>query len=487
MSQKPGLCSLSLEQIDNFVLKESIAPLTLKLFAPLALSMMLSSSIGIVDMYLAACIGSRAQAAVGLGDQLLFLLIVFGTGLASACNSFVSRCKGAGDFHSCKKFAKCSLLIAFVFGLFASVLGIFCAEPFLDLLGCGPELKELAVPYVQFSSFANAPFVLLLCLSAIFRSLARPALAVYLWLFTAVLSNGLSIALFFSGFANSKSLNALAIGWDLGSSMAFVFGMFLYFKIINQTQKNMGSPVAQRAGPGELMKSSKQLILLAAPAVLAELSLILSQFFVYRFLSGVEHSASLQAAWTIKMKIEESLALMPLMALGMSTSVIVGQSVGANNTSRASYATKQICSASVLTLFLLGGLISLVSSAMANALGDDAISRQAIVSFLLPSCILYPLCAASSLLIAAMEGAGQTVIPMLLNLSFLVLARILLTCYFGAHDSTASSAIGWGQCLSQLLLVAGCLACFPFSLDDKLIYGRKLLGWRTLLRPAEKY
>lgn len=468
MPHKQGLGSFSREKFDDFILHEPIGPLTLKLFTPLALSLMISSTVGIVDMYLASDLGSAAQAAVGFADQLIFLLIVFGTGLSTASSSFVSRSLGAGDFGSCKRYAICSLFIAFIFGIIASLLGIYFAGPALEILGCAAELKQMSRSYVAFSSFANAPFVLSLCLSSIYRALGRPYSSVRLWLLAALLSNCISAALFFCAPVELRSLDLLAIGWDIGITVSCLYGIFLFLPMARELTAAQGNVSQSSLSILESLRSSKQLLLLAAPAVLGELSLLISQFFIYRFLSGTEQSASLQAAWTIKIKMEETLALMPLMALGMSTGVIVGQSLGAANFARALGAVKLISYSSILSFLVLGTVLSAASPVVASFFAHDQISRIAIVSFLLPSLFLYPLSAATYILLSAMEGAGQTFVPMLLNLLFLVGARILFSYIFCAGDNANASGIAWGQCLAQLLMLLACLYYYQFFFARKL-------------------
>ncbi len=148
MSHKQCLGSNSLAQSDDFIAEAPIGLVSSRLFFPLALSMMASASIGIVDMYIAGSLSTDAQAAVGLGDQFLFLLIVVGSGLSTACSSFVSRKKGSREIRECLKFARSSLIIALLFGFLASFIGIFCSKPLLVLLGCSADLQVLAVPYV---------------------------------------------------------------------------------------------------------------------------------------------------------------------------------------------------------------------------------------------------------------------------------------------------------------------------------------------------
>ncbi len=60
------------------------------LFLPLLIYSVLNAFNGIGHMVLASGLESRAQAAIGLGDQIMFLVLVAGTGLCTACASLVA-------------------------------------------------------------------------------------------------------------------------------------------------------------------------------------------------------------------------------------------------------------------------------------------------------------------------------------------------------------------------------------------------------------
>lgn len=435
-------------------------PIMSRLFFPLAISMMLSSTVGLVDMFVAGQLGPLAQAAVGLGDQLLFFVLVMGSGLATACSSFVSRTIGVRDFSSCRTYIRASLLLAFFVGVLSALLGLICAHPLLSVLGCRDDVSVLALPYTSYNSLGNAPFVISLCLSAIFRALGRPLLSVWLWLVTAVLANCLSLLLFFSGLKSAHSLDALAYAWDCGCMLGCILGLFL----LKNAYGSLPGARASRA-PGveySVLHTSQavwELCRVAAPAVVTEFSLVLSNFFMYGLLSySPAESASYQAAWTIKLKLEEIIALIPLLALGMTTAVIVGQNLGAGQTQRANRA----CVGSALWasgfMLLAGGAVSLAAPQLATCFGTDLATRVATVSLLSPSAILFPLTALSVIICAGMDGAGQTQPPMILNLVFQVAGRTLLCYMLAVHLSTGLAGISQALCLSQLLMAVAC-AC----------------------------
>ena len=451
---------------ESFISKGPLFQVTLFLFLPLALSMILSATVGLVDMFIASFLGSAAQAAVGLGDQMLFFVIVLGTGLSTACSSFVSRCAGARNYLDCRRYANCSLILAVGLGLAASILAIVFARPLLSVLGASPEVAQLAEPYTVYNALGNAPFVVSLCLSAIFRALGKTRQSVYLWLMTAVLANIISAAIFFGGY---RSLNALAIGWDLGAVLGCLCGLFSYRGILAdlnshhsalEQNSTAGAPAAQpRSSVSRCcnFKAIKELLILGVPAILSEMSLVLSHFLMYRIFACSADSATLQAAWTVKLKLEEVFGLIPLMALGMATAVIVGQSLGAGLRERAVRASLGIAGSSAAAMLLLGALMSLAAPQLATAFCQEPACRQAVVALLNPSAILMPLTALGSIACAALEGAGLTQLPMRLNVAFQVFGRASLAYFFSITLGMGLAGVGLGLCLAQALMLLALL------------------------------
>ncbi|MBX9689694.1 MAG: hypothetical protein K2X27_23485 [Candidatus Obscuribacterales bacterium] len=467
----PGSNSHACMQLQS----SSSAPLLktcLSLFFPLAFSMISSSTVGIVDMYLASFLGNRAQAAVGLGDQLLFLLMVIGSGLATACGSFVSRSAGAAMPEHCRHYAAASLYIGGAIGIFSTILSIFWAADFLKFLGASGNLLSESSSYVIYTSLGNPSFIVLLCLSSIFRSLAKTRQAVYLWLLCAAVSNALSLSAFFSPFQSFHCLNALAFGWDIGVSVALIFGIQQFKKILKELPKQVRE---QQPAAIQFRKYCSELLQLAMPAVLAELGLLLSQFLFYRLLFELNPDQTLQAAWTVKLKLEETLAMIPLLALGMSAAVIVGHKSGAGKTQEAKSDCLKIAKYAAIFLLLPGLVLSVSANSLAPLFSQDGLTQKSTSLLLEPSVFSLPLCAFSTILCSGLDAAGKTIAPMTLNLIFQVLIKYALAHFLAIDLKMDLSGINLAVCLSQLLMTASVLCYFmKQELASELLPGAAL-------------
>lgn len=452
-----------------------------KLFFPLLISMALSSSIGILDIQLSGSLGPEYQACVGLGDQVLFLVLLLGTGLASALASVVSRCHGANDWGRARSYMKSGLILAFLTGTIASIGGYFAAEKLLSLLCPKDELSHLAVSYTSLCSLANLPFLILLFITAIFRALGQGQKVLILWLFTAGVSNCLSLVFFHCGVAWLKSLDALALAWIIAAYSGSTLALIQLKLLLERKQDSVPYPASvlnQKAAVFELQQNPMKVVAgllelskLGLPIVLAEASLLVSQFITYRVLAACGLGVEALAAWSIRLKLEETLALIPLLALGMSTSAVVGHKVGAGKALEARQICIKISSLAAFAMLALGLLISLFSAELAGLFCPDEQTRQSLDLILRPSALIFPMLALVSIPFAALEGAGKTLTPMICNLLSFVFIKSLLSYYFSVEIALKLSGIVYAILFSQLMLL-------PVSLS--VLCDRRALTLHTL-------
>lgn len=435
-----------------------------QVFYPLALAMTLSSTVGLVDMFIASKLGTNAQAAVGLGDQMIFLVIVLGTGISTACSSFVSRFAGAGDLRSVIEYSKMGLLVSFCVGLFASLLGIFFAPPMLIWMGANDDVLKLAAPYASVSSFANLFFVVSLCLSAIFRAVNESKKAATVLISTAISANLLCCLFFF--FTPMHNLNALAYSWNIGSLIGCIFGLIEYRKLFTSLRFGADNLVDKEIGAQNKQEAIKEMISIGIPAMLSELCLVASQLVMYKLLASMNDAASLQAAWTVKLKIEELVALIPLLAFSASTAVVVGQSIGAKLKRRVVKTVGSASAVAFVSMLLVGSIMSFQASPIFLFLCTKETATAA-ANLMTPSVVLLPLTALSAILVAALEGSGVTKLPMLVNLAFQVFGKYHMASFFNNLFPESLIGFGIGLCLTQLGM---------FTV--LMIYSRKLLTTR---------
>ena len=374
---------------------------------PLYLSWLLMALIGIVDLALASRIDTHAQAALGIADQILFLTMLAMSGLAGGLNSCMSQALGAGNLPLVRAYKHAGLMITIAIGLLATLAGLCLATPLARLFCADQTVVNHASRYIAICSLANLPWAMIQCQGAIFRSLGCPQVVAYQWLLITVVAivPG-SIAFFY--LPSCHSLLPIAIAWVIASIAGCSFGQSL----VSEALPNLTGSKIQR---DQLIERIRDILKVAVPILISEMSWLVSNLLLFCLLAKLPDGATAQAAWTIKLKVEETVAYAPLLAMGMATSTMVGHKVGALRPAAAMTLTKTLTIVSTLAMLIAGCLTALLAPYITPSLTSDAAASQLAQTLLVSAALTYPLMAISNLLASAFEGTGKTLRPMLIN------------------------------------------------------------------------
>lgn len=447
----------------------------LAIFIPSVISLAASAAISILDIYLAGLLGSAEQAAIGMADQVLFLVTMGGAGLATACVAHVAREEGAQDIRSSRLFARDCVLLSLVGGLFAAAVCLFLGGPIIGLLHSDAETTALATKYAIYNAPANAAYTVALCLVAIMRAIGRPRIGLLVWAVMSAVTMVLSLVFFFVGPAPLRSLEGLGIAWDIGSFVGTATGAVLFLWLEPDFRASF---VGDYSGTATRLK---RVIATAIPAITAELAPISSNFAIYRILSDVQHSEAAQAAWTIRMKLEEVFATMPLAALAMAIAVVVGQNLGADRMDRARKCGVIGCAAAVLAMLPLGTVLSGMAGSVVNTFSTDALTCNLSVILLAPFNMILPAMALSQVFCGCLDGAAFTKLPMGIHLIGLVAVRCGLA-YAVVAAGRGVNGLAEAALVSQICTAVLAAAAFVYVFRPVTVLGPVVTARECVLK-----
>ncbi len=383
----------------------------LKNACPIFLTLESIAAIGMVDLELAGRLGSSAQAAVGLGDQLLYLTSTAAAGLSVATCAIAARYFGAGKFNRLATTIKASLAVATISGIAAMLVGWFAAEGFVKLLTNDQVVIQCATRYIQLCAIGSLPYVVSIVLSSIFRALGRTAESLYLSITTAVLAIVLSYWLFCGATPFQGSLDALCYAWIGGAYIGLIVGLLVLWKRLKSLNLRFTNDTAQ------LLRLIKLLAVIGSAVVLADSSTLATDFLVYRILSQLDAATDMQAAWTIYLKVEETFAIMPISAISLAFAAEVGQLIGKGQDQDARRCLRLLVASSVVLFTVAGWAIMIAPELLEFLTPTDGPIFQHAKSFIALTPLFFPLLTVRLILFAFMEGAGQTKWPMQLSLA----------------------------------------------------------------------
>lgn len=384
----------------------------------LYLSWLLMALISMVDLLLAGRIDKNAQAAIGIADQILFLTMLAMSGLSAGINTHMSQALGAGDSKGVSAYKQAGQLVTILFGVLATAGGSLWSEPVARFFCANEDIVQQASRYLSICSLANLPWALIQSQGAMFRALGQARLVALQWLLIASVAIGPG-SLAFLNWPGNRSLIPLALAWILASLVGFFFGQIMLSRFALTTSEGDNRIEETSRRMGDIFK-------VAMPMLVSDLSWLVSNLLLFGLMAKLPDGATAQTAWTIKLRVEEIVALAPLLAAGMSVATSVGYRLGAGEPQAARALAQRLAARSTMTMLIAGCLTAFLAPYVIPYLTqDDEVGR--LCKLLLASAALnFPLMALSNLLAAAFEGAGRTSPPMVINFFAFFLLRLPL-------------------------------------------------------------
>ncbi len=306
--------------------KEFINPF-IRIALPIALQSLFISSLGIVDTIMVGRLGDASIAAVGLANQIFFLLNFTLFGINSGAAIFTAQYWGAHDVPAIRKVLGVCLLLGLAACLLFSVVALGFPRLALGFYSSDPAVIELGSGYLRIVGFSYLATTITLCYTAILRSTGVIRLPVVLGIAALCINTGLNYLLIYGNFGFPR------LGVQ-GAAVATSIARILECLALLGYTYLSHSPAAAR--PREMTAFDFQYLKtyfhVTAPVVINEILWSLGTSFysaIYAHV-GTEAVAAYNVAITI-------LNLSTVLFVGISTAcgILVGHAIGAGQPERA--------------------------------------------------------------------------------------------------------------------------------------------------------
>jgi len=374
---------------------------------PLMVTTVSASLVGLADMHVAGYLGSATQAAVGVSEQVLFILMIFIMSTGVGTQALVSRATGAQDQQEAARATGQSLLFAVIMGLILLLAAQLGAHRVVGIFSRSDEVASIGAQYLSIYALYLIPFSLLNIINAAFRAIGDSRTTLIIMLvatslniagdYLTVLHNWPIAGMGVEGIAWSA-----VVGNVVGAIVAVLF-------LINSPLK--GSTAYFFPFIGSVIG---RIIKIGIPAALQRLGWGLSTFVIFFILRHLEKPTEALAAWTIGIRVE-GLVFMPLMALSLAVASIVGQNLGAKQEERAFKAGWHVTYIGIAMMLTSCALLIGFADALANIMTKDHSTAQITASYIRFNAVGGPFLALAMVLGSALQGAGDTKTPMVIS------------------------------------------------------------------------
>lgn len=422
------------------------------LSVPMILEMAMESLFFIVDVFFVAKIGTEAVATVGLTESVLTLVYSLAMGLSAGATALVARRVGEGNARDAGVVVGQVILLSVGMAVLVGVPGFIFGEDILRLMGADAHLIASGAPFTRMI-FASAPAIMLLyTLSGALRGAGEASVAMRsLWV-----ANGVNILL----------CPVLIFGWGpfpelgvLGSAVATTLGRSI------GVGYQLAAFLRTRGGTVQLVRSDLQpdfavmrnLLSVAAGGTGQFLIASASWVFLMRILSTF--GPDVVAGYTIAIRIIV-FTILPSWGMANAAATLVGQNLGAGQPDRAETSAWRAAYCNVAFLFLVGVVFYLAAAPIVGFFdrtpGVVAVAVQSLRIF----CLGYLAFAFGMVMTQALNGAGDTRTPTLLNLICFWAIEIPLAYLLANPVDWGPPGVFWAVAFSESLLAVGAVWIF---------------------------
>lgn len=382
--------------------------------------------------------GYETLAALGTCDWLNWLFFGLIQGLTMGFTIPMAQAFGANDEKTLKRSVGNSVILGLVISVALAFIAIFGVSPILSLLKVEMELRPIAVKYVRVL-FGALPVVMCYnLLAGILRSMGDGKTPLYAMAIASIINIGLDF-LFVAGFGWGVVGAAAATVLAQISSCVFCFVKLKNFSMVRPAKADFRLHFGM----------SKKLISLGVPVAAQNMVIAIGGLIILRVVNPM--GAIFMAGYTSASKLYGILEIAAV-SFGYATSAYAGQNFGAGKRERI---WKGVHAAAVL-----GVITALVITACMFIFGKHFIAsfitgenpeevQEAIgigCEFLYIMSGVLPILYLLYVYRAALQGMGNTLVPMLSGLAEFVmrtLSALILPRFFGYQGVFWAEALAW--------------------------------------------
>lgn len=406
----------------------SILRALIKLSIPLILTNILQTAYNLTDTFWVGRLGSTSVAAVSLAFPIVFIIISLGAGMAIAGSILVAKRKGAKDEEAVAHISSQTFFSVFFISIILAIVGYFASPYLVAIMKTEPNVYEEAVAYLKITFLGLPPSFIYLTFQSLMRSIGKVKLPFYIVLSTVLLNLILDPLFIFGydGFIPAYGVKGAAIATVGTQILSAVIGLYYLLK------GNQGIHINIRDYAPDF-SLIKELFKLGLPVSIEQVSRALGIFMMVLLVS--HFGTMVLASYGIGTRIL-SFVIIPAFGLGMATSTLVGQNIGARAYHRVKKTLELSLGIAFGSLTVIGLLLFIFTrQTAAFFIPDDPATIDESAVFIKMLAVSFGFLGILIVLMGAFRGAGKTKISMVLALLSVWLLRFPLAYYLGFHTS----------------------------------------------------
>jgi putative MATE family efflux protein len=396
-------------------------------------------------------LGPSAVAAVALSGTILGIIWIVIMGISIGTVAMVARFIGAKEFEKADNVAAQSLLMSLIGGTVTAIVGFFSAEFVLKAMGAKGEVLILGVSYFRILCLGALAIFPSVTLAFALRGAGDAITTTKILIFSTGLNIVLDPLLIFGpGWFPRLGVAGSAIATVIARSVEMVILLFIFFKGKSHLHINLKRAKIEPAVMGQILK-------IGIFVSISELMWNISSLILMRIVAFYGTFAI--AAYGIGLRLMIAIQ-MPGFGLAQSAATLVGQNLGANEPKRAEKSAWLTLGFYEVMMIVLTVIIFFFTPSIVASFNNNPEVVKIGATYLRFMAVTFVFMASSITLAGAMQGAGDSFSPMVIDGITLFLIRIPLTVFLANHLELATTGIWIGVAVSNV--IGGLCMCLRF-------------------------
>lgn len=409
---------------------------------PMLVGAILQNVQSIIDMFWVGRLGPSAVAAVAMSGVILMLLYPMLLGLSTGTVALVARAVGAGDIEAANRAAGQSLVMAVGVGLVMGAVGWAFTAQLLGLMQPAPDVLQGGTIFLHVSLLGSFTVFLLFIGNAALQGAGDAMSPMWIMVLSNVFNIGLEPLFIFGwGPVPSMGLRGAAIATLIAQALAALLAIHILFRGRTHLRVTLRHLIPD---PGLCWR----ILRIGIPGSGQMLSRSLMGAVMMRIVAGCGTAAV--AAYGTGLRLH-MIVLMPAFALGGAAATMVGQNLGAGKPERARRAAWLATWLDVGVMVVAGALLMLFAAPLIRIFNTDADVVAIGARYLQVVSPSYVFAALGIVLGRALNGAGDTLAPMIATILSLWGLQVPLAIWLAHRWQPATDGVWWAIVASGTL------------------------------------
>lgn len=426
---------------------------------PQVLMMVFHFLIGAVDVKVAGVLDAHVQAALGMISQVLMFFLVIAMAVANGAVAAISQSTGAGLMRRVERYVSLVLLLSALLGAVILALSFPFRGLLLDALQVNPEIRDTTRYFLEIYLLSTPSYYLLIATNAIFRAEKRVMQPMYTMVLITIL-NAIGDVGLGLGWFGLPALGYKGMAWATFGAVSVGAGLnILQLARLGRLRLRSFPPIKwMRAAMPYLLK-------VAWPSGLMSAVWNTGYLVLFALTSslpvGTERANVVLAGLTVGNRIE-ALLFLPSFAFNMTAAILVGHWLGAGRPDEAKRFGYHILAVGLVVVGTITGLLWLFVEPVTGFFAADPDVSRETVSYLSWNMAAIPFTVISMLIGGAFNGAGATLLNLIIFGCSIWLLRLPLAWLLGHQFMQSAEGVWIAMFSSQMVQAVAILAVYHF-------------------------